>query len=131
MPAPPRRRKRATADQLKLLKDILDEVYCDEIPAGSIEPGSCNLQVLDYDSPPVCNYLLTFKILDETALVEALNVVNENIVTKVANAKATANTGVTATPGGTIGEFSQVTAYHRSSILGDTGAHMCEYSIHN
>ena len=131
MPAPggKKRRKRATEDQLQLLKDILDEVFCDEIPVGSIEPGSCNCQVLDYDSPPVCNYLLTFKILDETALVEALNVVNENMEAKVANAKANTG-GATATPG-TIGEFSQVTAYHRLSILGDAGAHICEYTIEN
>ena len=131
MPGGKKRRKRATDDELQLLQLILDEVFCDGIPTGSIVPGSCILRVLNYDDPPVCPYLLTFNILDETVLVEALNDVNENIVTKVANAKATENTGVTATSGGTIGGSSQVTAYHRLSILGDAGAHICEYTIDN
>ena len=129
LPGGKKRRKRATDDELQLLQEILDEVLCDGIPTGSIVPGSCILRVLNYDDPPVCPYLLTFNILDENVLVEALNVVNENMEAKVANAKANTG-GATATPG-TIGEFSQVTAYHRSSILGDAGAHICEYSIHN
>ena len=106
MPGGKKRRKRATDDELQLLQLILDEVLCDGIPTGSIVPGSCILRVLNYDDPPVCPYLLTFNILDENVLVEALNDVNENIVTKVANAKATENTGVTATSGGTIGGLS-------------------------
>ena len=78
MPGGKKRRKRATDDELQLLQLILDEVFCDEIPAGSIEPGSCNLQVLDYANN-VCNYLLTFTMLDATALEVALNVINDGI----------------------------------------------------
>ena len=90
-----KRRKRATDEQLQLLQEILDEVFCDGIPVGSIVPGSCNLQVLDYDNPPACNHLLTFSMVDETALVAALKDVNENIDTN----KAITDAGATATPG--------------------------------
>ena len=47
---------------------------------GSIIPGSCNLQVLDYANN-VCNYLLTFTMLDATALEVALNDINDGIAT--------------------------------------------------
>ena len=71
-----KRRKRAT-DQEEL-QVILKNVFCGGIPAGSITPGSCNLQVLDYDTR-LCNYLLTFTMLDATALEVALNVINDDI----------------------------------------------------
>ena len=100
MPAP-RRRKRATDEELQTLQEILDEVFCDGIPVGSIVPGSCNLQVLDYDNPPACNYLLTFTMVDETALVAALDDVND----KIADNPAITDAGATATPG-EIGGFS-------------------------
>ena len=94
LPAP-RRRKRATDEELQTLQEILDEVFCDGIPAGSIVPGSCNLQVLDYDVPPACNYLLTFSMVDETALVAALKDVNDDI----ADNEVIKAAGATATPG--------------------------------
>ena len=70
-----KRRKRATDQELE---GILKNVFCGGIPAGSIIPGSCNLQVLDYDTR-LCNYLLTFTMLDATALEVALNVINDGI----------------------------------------------------
>ena len=70
-----KRRKRATDQELE---GILKNVFCGGIPAGSITPGSCNLQVLDYDTR-LCNYLLTFTMLDATALEVALNVINDGI----------------------------------------------------
>ena len=70
-----KRRKRTTDQELQV---ILENVFCGGIPAGSIIPGSCNLQVLDYDTR-LCNYLLTFTMLDATALEVALNVINDGI----------------------------------------------------
>ena len=100
-----RRKRAATETQLQFLKDVLEEVYCDGIPAGSIVPGSCKLQVLDYNSPPVCNYLLTLEMLDQTALVAALEDVNKNIETNPVIKTKIIAVGGSATPG-TIGGFS-------------------------
>ena len=94
-----KRRKRQTESEVQA---ILKEVFCDGIPAGSIVPGSCDLEVKAYDSATgVCDYLLTFDILDATALEAALNDVNDNIAT---NAVIT-DAGFTASPG-TMGGFS-------------------------
>ena len=94
-----RRRKRQTEAEVQV---ILKEVFCDGIPAGSIVPGSCDLQVLSYDSvTDVCNYLLTFTILDTTALKTSLNDINDNINTN----KVITDAGFTAEQG-TIGGFS-------------------------
>ena len=93
-----KRRKRATdQDELQV---ILENVFCGGIPAGSIIPGSCNLQVLDYDTR-LCKYLLTFTMLDATALEVALDDINQGITTN------TVITGsrYTALPG-PIGGFS-------------------------
>ena len=100
-----RRKRAATAEQLQFLQEVLQEVYCDGAPAGSIVPGSCKLQVLDYNSPPVCNYLLTLEILDQTALVAALDDVNKNIETNAVIKTKIIDAGGTAKPG-TIGGFS-------------------------
>ena len=94
-----RRRKRQTQGQVE---EILKKAFCDNIIAGSIVTGSCDLQVVSYDSPTsggtgVCNYLLYFTILDATALETSLNDINDNIAAKV--------TGFTA-ESGTIGRFS-------------------------
>jgi len=91
-----RRRKRQTKAELQ---PILKAAFCDNIPAGSIVPGSCDLQVLAYDETTgVCDYLLTFDILDATALETSLNDINDNIATNTAITDA----GFTASPG-TIG----------------------------
>ena len=96
-----KRRKRATDEQLQLLQEILDEVFCDGIPVGSIVPGSCNLQILNYDdNTAVCDYLLTISMVDETAVVAALNTVNDEIADNPA-----IPADYTATPG-QIGGFS-------------------------
>ena len=93
-----RRRKRQTKAELQ---PILKAAFCDNIPAGSIVPGSCDLQVLAYDETTgVCDYLLTFDILDATALETSLNDINDNIATNTAITDA----GFTASPG-TIGKF--------------------------
>ena len=93
-----RRRKRQTKAELQ---PILKAAFCDEIPAGSILPGSCDLQVLAYDQATgVCDYLLTFDILDATALEIVLNDINDNIASNTAITEA----GYTASPG-TIGKF--------------------------
>jgi len=97
MPPPRRRRKRQTtgAD----LQPILKAAFCDEIPAGSIVPGSCDLKVLAYDPATfICDFLLTFDILDATALETSLNDINDNINTNTAITDA----GFIASPG-TIG----------------------------
>ena len=96
-----RRRKREAAFSVETVQPILKKVFCDGIPADSIVPGSCDLQVLDYNNPPVCNYLLTFTMEDATAVVEALNEVNEGI----AENKVITDAGITASPG-PIGGFS-------------------------
>ena len=95
-----RRRKRATEKELQFLKYILNKVFCDGIPVGSIVPGSCDLKVLDYNNN-VCSYLLTFTMEDASAVVEALNEVNEGI----AENKVITDAGITASPG-PIGGFS-------------------------
>ena len=75
-----RRRKRQATEQE--LQPILKAAICDEIPAGSIVPGSCDLQILAYDpASGIVDYVLTFDILDTTALEAALNDINDNIAT--------------------------------------------------
>ena len=95
-----KRRKRATDQELQALQVTLENIFCGGIPAGSIRPGSCNLQVLDYDTR-LCKYLLTFTMLDATALEVALDDINQGITTN------TVITGsrYTALPG-PIGGFS-------------------------
>ena len=90
---PKRRRKRATDEELQFLKYILNKVFCDGIPVGSIVPGSCDLIVLDY-SNSVCNYLLIFDMVVETVVVEALIEVNEGVGTNTVITEA----GITASP---------------------------------
>ena len=93
-----RRRKRQTIPEVQA---ILKAAFCNEIPAGSIVPGSCDLQVLAYDQATgVCDYLLTFDVLDATALETGLNEINNNIATNTAITEA----GYPASPG-TIGKF--------------------------
>ena len=109
MPPPRRRRKRQTtgAD----LQPILKAAFCDEIPAGSIVPGSCDLKVLAYDPATfICDFLLTFDILDATALETSLNDINDNINTNTAITDA----GFIASPG-TIGKFRD---HPKVSLLG-------------
>ena len=98
---PPRRRKKRQETTGADLQPILKAAFCDEIPAGSIVPGSCDLKVLAYDPVTgVCDYLLTFDILDATALEMQLNDINDNIATNTAITDA----GFMALPG-TIGKF--------------------------
>ena len=74
-----RRRKRATDEENKqFLKYILNKVFCDGIPVGSIVPGSCDVKVLVYENN-VCTFLLFFSMVDATVVLEALNEVNDGI----------------------------------------------------
>ena len=98
---PPRRRKKRQETTGADLQPILKAAFCDEIPAGSIVPGSCDLKVLAYDpATGICDYLLTFDILDAPALEVSLNDINDNIATNTAITES----GLTASPG-TIGKF--------------------------
>ena len=55
---------RGVALTLEEVKEILKKAFCDEIPSGSIVTGSCDLQVLDYNSATgVAEYLILFDIL--------------------------------------------------------------------
>ena len=92
-----RRRKRETIPEVQA---ILKAAFCNEIPASSIVLGSCDLQVLAYNQTTgVCDYLLTFDILDAPALEVSLNDINDNIATNTAITES----GLTASPG-TIGK---------------------------
>ena len=73
--------------------------------------GSCDLQVLDYDTVTgVAHYILSFEILDATALKKSLYDINKDIAT---NTAITAS-GQSALPG-TIGKFRN---HPKVSLLG-------------
>ena len=93
------------------IKNILKEAFCDNIISGSIVTGSCDLQVLDYNTATgVAKYILSFEILDATALEKSLYYINKDIAT---NTAITAS-GQFASPG-TIGKFRN---HPKVSLLG-------------
>ena len=93
------------------VKNILKEAFCDNIVSGSIVTGSCDLQVLDYNMVTgLTKYLLSFDILDATALEKSLYNINKDIAT---NTAITAS-GQSALPG-TIGKFRN---HPKVSLLG-------------
>ena len=93
------------------VKNILKEAFCDNIISGSIVTGSCDLQVLDYNTATgVAKYILSFEILDATALEKSLYIINKDIAT---NTAITAS-GQFASPG-TIGKFRN---HPKVSLLG-------------
>ena len=93
------------------VKNILKEAFCDNIIPGSIVTGSCDLQVLDYNTATgLANYILSFVILDEIALEKSLYSINKDIATITA---ITAS-GQSALPG-TIGKFRN---HPKVSLLG-------------
>ena len=93
------------------VKNILKEAFCDNIISGSIVTGSCDLQVLDYNTATgVAKYILSFEILDATALEKSLYYINKDIAT---NTAITAS-GQFASPG-TIGKFRN---HPKVSLLG-------------
>ena len=63
------------------VKKILKKAFCDEIPSGSIVPGSCDLQLIgDYDpATGVANYIITFDILEPKKLENDLGAINNGI----------------------------------------------------
>ena len=93
------------------VKNIFKEAFCDNIISGSIVTGSCDLQVLNYNTATgVAKYILSFEILDATALEKSLYIINKDIAT---NTAITAS-GQSALPG-TIGKFRN---HPKVSLLG-------------
>ena len=93
------------------VKNIFKEAFCDNIISGSIVTGSCDLQVLNYNTATgVAKYILSFEILDATALEKSLYDINKDIAT---NTAITAS-GQSALPG-TIGKFRN---HPKVSLLG-------------
>merc|ERR1711971_1108434 len=82
------------------IKNILKEAFCDNIISGSIVTGSCDLQVLDYNTVTgLAKYILSFEILDAIALEKSLYIINRDIAT---NTAITAS-GQSALPGTIVG----------------------------
>ena len=93
------------------VKNIFKEAFCDNIISGSIVTGSCDLQVLNYNTATgVAKYILSFEILNATALEKSLYIINKDIAT---NTAITAS-GQSALPG-TIGKFRN---HPKVSLLG-------------
>ena len=68
------------------VKKILKKAFCDEIPSGSIVPGSCDVKLIgDYNpATGVADYILTFDILEPKKLEAELDDINANIVEIIA-----------------------------------------------
>merc|ERR1712088_501206 len=82
------------------VKDILKEAFCDDIISGSIVTGSCDLQVLDYNTATgLVKYILSFEILDATELEKSLYIINKDIATNTAITES----GLSASPGTIVG----------------------------
>ena len=93
------------------VKNIFKEAFCDNIISGSIVTGSCDLQVLNYNTATgVAKYILSFEILDATALEKSLYDINKDIAT---NTTITASRQ-SASPG-RIGKFRN---HPKVSLLG-------------
>ena len=93
------------------VKNILKEAFCDNIISGSIVTGSCDLQVLNYNTATgVAKYILSFEILDATALKKSLYDINKDIATNT----AITGSGQSASPG-RIGKFRN---HPKVSLLG-------------
>ena len=93
------------------VKYIFKEAFCDNIISGSIVTGSCDLQVLNYNTATgVAKYILSFEILDATALEKSLYDINKDIATNT----AITGSGQSASPG-RIGKFRN---HPKVSLLG-------------
>jgi len=100
-----RRRKNMAKFGKDDVKNILKEAFCDNIISGSIVTGSCDLQVLDYDTVTgVAHYILSFEILDSTALKKSLYDINKDIATNT----AITGSGQSASPGRIAGASASV-----------------------
>merc|ERR1711971_19503 len=97
------------------IKNILKEAFCDNIISGSIVTGSCDLQVLDYNTVTgLAKYILSFEILDAIALEKSLYIINRDIAT---NTAITAS-GQSALPGTIVGASELVQGHLEMCGLG-------------
>merc|ERR1712088_368721 len=95
-----RRRKNWPIFEKDDIKNILKEAFCDNIISGSIVTGSCDLQVLDYNTATgLTKYILSFEILDATELEKSLYIINKDIATNTAITES----GLSASPGTIVG----------------------------